>query len=205
MATLFPIFLKLERRNVLVVGAGAIAEQKLDCLLSACASIHVVAPRANEVIAELAHQQRLRWTQREFQPTDLEGVVLVVAATGDPQTNQQIFRAAQARRILCNAVDEPERCDFYYPAVVQRGDLQIAISTAGHSPALAQRIRRELEAQFAEDYAEWLQWLGQTRRRLNGKPLDPQHRRRMLHRLAKADVYERFSRSWQARRAGESQ
>ncbi len=194
MASLFPIFVKLEGRPVLVVGAGNIAEQKLGGLLQAGAAVKVVAPTANERLRRLAESGGLSWLQREYLASDLEGAALVVAATGDPGVNERIFRDAEARGVLCNAVDEPERCHFYYPAVVQRGDLQIAISTAGHSPALAQRIRKELEQRFDEGYAEWLNWLGRVRRLLFSKAIDPQRRRSVLHRIARSDVYDNYRR-----------
>ena len=204
MATLFPIFLKLEGRRVLVVGAGTIAEQKLDGLLRAGADIYVVAPFAKDSIQQFARENRLRWSQREFTSSDLDQAVMVIAATGNPEINERIYRDAEIRGVLCNAVDEPERCHFYYPAVVQRGDLQIAISTAGHSPALAQRIRKQLEQQFDIGYAEWLNWLGQVRRRLFSRAIDPQRRRNILHRIVRAEVYGRFARAQQTRRAGVS-
>ncbi len=201
MANLFPIFLKFEGRRVLVVGAGAIAEQKLGGLLQAGARVEVVAPHASDPIRRQAAEGRLRWSAREYVSSDLNGTTLVVAATGNPEVNEGIFRDADFRGILCNAVDEPERCHFYYPAVVQRGELQIAISTAGRSPALAQRIRKELEQRFDESYGEWLQWLGSVRRRLFSRAVDPQRRRHTLHRIARNDVYEYFRRT-QARNAG---
>lgn len=204
MANLFPIFMKLKGRRVLVVGAGAIAEQKLDGLLLAGADVLVVAPIAGEQVRTLASEGRLNWSQRDYADSDLAGAVLVVAATGDPEVNERIYRGADAHGILCNAVDEPDRCHFYYPAVVQRGDLQIAISTAGHSPALAQRIRKELEERFDAGYGEWLNWLGSVRRYLFGHSIDPQRRRSVLHRIARADVYENYRRT-QARRAGVAQ
>lgn len=200
MANLFPIFLKLEAKRVLVVGAGSIAEQKLGGLLSAGADVHVVAPEANERVRALAASGELRWSARHYTNSDLDGATFVVAATGDPQVNERVFRDADARRILCNAVDEPARCHFYYPAVVQRGDLQIAISTAGHSPALAQRIRKELEERFDAGYGDWLKWLGNVRRCLFSRPIDPQRRKSVLHRIARADVYNNYRRL--AKRAG---
>jgi precorrin-2 dehydrogenase/sirohydrochlorin ferrochelatase len=192
MASLFPLFLRLEGRRTLLVGAGSIASQKLESLLSAEAQIHVVAPEASESVQELAREGRLCWSKREFRASDLTNVILVIAATGNPTVNEIVFREARARGVLCNAVDEPERCDFYYPAVVRRGDLQIAISTAGHSPALAQRIRRELETQFSPEYAGWLAWLGAVRTLFFRRPMDSDRRRNALHRIASSDVYERF-------------
>jgi precorrin-2 dehydrogenase/sirohydrochlorin ferrochelatase len=205
MANLFPIFVKLKGRRVLVAGAGPVAEQKLDGLLRAGADVHVVAPQATGLVQELARDGRLRWSQREFTSSDLNQAALVVAATGNSEVNERIYREAELRGILCNAVDEPDRCHFYYPAVVQRGDLQIAISTAGHSPALAQRIRKQLEQQFDAGYGDFLHWLGGVRRRLFTLAIDPQRRKNILHRIARPEVYERFTRAQHTRRAGVAQ
>jgi precorrin-2 dehydrogenase/sirohydrochlorin ferrochelatase len=205
MANLFPIFMKLEGRRVLVAGAGPVAEQKLDGLLRAGADLHVVAPEATGLVQQLARDGRLRWSQREYVVSDLDRVALVIAATGNSDVNESIYREAEIRGVLCNAVDEPDRCHFYYPAVVQRGDLQIAISTAGHSPALAQRIRKQLEQQFDAGYGDFLQWLGGVRKRLFSQAIDPQRRKNILHRIARPEIYERFSRAQQARQAGVAQ
>jgi precorrin-2 dehydrogenase len=201
MASLFPIFMKLEGRHCLVVGAGPVTAQKLPALVSAGARIHVVAPQAVESVQTLSREGRVRWSQRKFESADLDGVFMVVAATGNSEVNERIYREADVRGVLCNAVDEPERCHFYYPAVAQRGDLQIAISTAGHSPALAQRIRKELEEQYDAGHAEWLRWLGEVRRRLFAGRMDPERRRNLLHKVARREEYERFSRS-KSKRAG---
>ena len=102
---------------------------------------------------------------------------MVIAATNSRELNAAIFHEARQRNILCNVVDDPEYCDFYYPAVVRRGDLQLAISTNGQSPALAQRIRRELEIQFGPEYGEWLEQLGKIRQQLFASKIDPEERR----------------------------
>jgi precorrin-2 dehydrogenase/sirohydrochlorin ferrochelatase len=141
--SLFPIFVKLQGRPVLLVGAGPVAESKVGGLISAGARVTVVAPQATPRIRELAREATINWRQREFEPSDLEGVALVVAAV-PAHIATRLYHEARSRNILVNSVDDPDNCDFYYPAVVDRGDLQIAISTAGHSPALAQRIRIEL-------------------------------------------------------------
>lgn len=192
MAALFPMFLKLDACRCVVVGAGVVASQKLDGLLESGAEVQVVAPQASESIQELARIGRIAWTPAEFRPEHLEGAKLVIAATGDPVVNEQVYRAARQRGVLCNSVDEPERCDFFYPAVVRRGDLQIAISTAGKSPALAQRIRRDLEEQFDSSYGSWLQWLGTVRQLFFQRHVEPELRKRALHRMADRAVYERF-------------
>lgn len=192
MAALFPMFLKLDACKCVVVGAGVIASQKLDSLLISGADVQVVAPEASESIRELARSGRVTWTQAEFRPEDVDGALLVIAATGHPAVNQQVYRAAQERRVLCNSVDEPERCDFFYPAVVRRGDLQIAISTAGKSPALAQRIRKDLEEQFDSSYVSWLEWLGTVRQLFFQRHVEPGLRKQALHRMADRAVFERF-------------
>jgi len=132
----------------------------------------------------LAAAGSIRWQAKPFAASDLEGMLLVIAATSLPAVNATVFQEARKRNILCNAVDDPENCDFYYPAVVRRGDLQIAISTAGHSPALAQRLRQELEAQFPPEYGEWVENLGQARKELFSRDLEAEARRRLLHDLA---------------------
>lgn len=203
MANLFPMFVKLAGRKCLVVGAGPVAEGKVEGLLASVGTVVVVAPEVTEKIARWNDQGRLVWHARQFQPSDLEGAFLVVAATGVDVVNESVFREAEARGILCNAVDEPERCHFYYPAIVRRGPLQIAISTGGLSPALASRLRQELEAQFGPEYERWIEELGALRQKAFARRADPQRRTRLLHRLASRKGYERFLRA-ERRRAGGS-
>lgn len=197
MSALFPAFLKLDGRRALVVGAGSIAEQKIPTLLDSGAIVSVVAPQATAAIRDLARYEKLRWLPRAFEASDLDGVFLVIAATGKLELSQHVFRLADQHNILCNAVDEPERCHFYYPSVVRRGDLQIAISTNGKSPALAQRLRREFEALFDNSYAEWLNWLGHVRDLYFRKRMAREERVRALHHIASRPVYERFRRARQ--------
>jgi precorrin-2 dehydrogenase/sirohydrochlorin ferrochelatase len=187
--SLFPMFVKLEGRECLVVGAGRIAESKIPGLLEAGAKVRVVAPEAGATITAWARSGSVAWEQRGFQGDDLVGIFLVIAATSIPELNAAVFREAQQRNILCNAVDDPAHCDFYYPAVVRRGNLQLAISTAGLSPALAQRIRRELEEQFGSEYAGWLEQLGKARSELFAADLDPEQRRQLLHKLASRESF----------------
>jgi precorrin-2 dehydrogenase len=203
MANLFPMFVKLAGRKCLVVGGGPIAEGKVEGLLSCQATVVLVAPEVTEKIARWNDEGRLAWQARQFQPSDLDGSFLVVVSTDIDATNESVFREAEARGILCNSVDEPERCHFYYPAVVRRGPLQIAISTGGLSPALAGRLRAELEAQFGPEYERWLQKLGSMRRALFARRIDPRRRTRVLQLLASRKSFERFLRL-ESRRAGGS-
>jgi precorrin-2 dehydrogenase / sirohydrochlorin ferrochelatase len=182
--SLFPMFLKLEGRRCLVVGAGAVGESKIESLLLAGARVRVIAPNATSKVQSWAQEGKVFWSRRRFRIADLDRVFLVIAATNSARLHQRIFEQASRSRVLCNAVDEPERCDFYYPAVVRRGNFQIAISTGGQSPALAQRLRRTLETQFGPEYGDWVEELGKRRRELFGGDVDPEVRRDLLHRLA---------------------
>ena len=186
---MFPIFLKLDGRRCLVVGAGKVAEGKIRGLLDGHASVEVVAPEATWQIKKWAWEGVIGWKARTFQPTDLDQVSIVIAATSNPEVNAEAFRQARLRNVLCNSVDDPQNCDFYYPAVVSRGDLQIAISTNGRSPALAQRLRRELEAQFGPEYEAWVAELGKARELLNAHHLDTEARRKLLHEMASSEAF----------------
>jgi len=178
------MFLKLEGRLCLVVGAGKVGESKIRSLLIAKAVVRVVAPKATPAILSWARAGVLTWEPRAFRANDLNETFLVIAATSSVDVNDSVYREATRRQILCNAVDDPERCDFYYPAVVRRGALQVAISTEGKSPALAQKLRRDFEQHLAPFYAGWIEQLGRIRNRLFKQPLHPDDRRRLLHRWA---------------------
>jgi precorrin-2 dehydrogenase len=191
-AVLFPIFLKLAARRCLVVGAGKIAESKIESLLLTDAKIQVVAPRGTQTIERWARETKISWDVRPFEATDVEQVSLVIAATDSEEVNHLVFGEARARGIFCNAVDDPEHCDFYCPAIVRRGPLQIAISTGGNSPALAQRLRRELEEQFGAEYEDWVRWLGEARASLFARTLSPPQRRKWLHSMAGELSFQKF-------------
>ncbi len=194
-AKLFPVFLKLSARPCLVVGAGTIAESKIASLLEAGGRVRVVAPQATPQVRAWAQSNRIEWLQRPFQPGDLEEMFLVIAATSSTELHERIFEEATQRGVLCNIVDVPALCDFYYPSVVQRGALQIAISTAGQSPALAQRLRKQLEGQFGPEYEEWLAQLGEARDKLRSASLDPKERKSLLHEDASEEAFEAFLRN----------
>src|SRR5262249_20332318 len=140
------------------------------------------------------------WLRREFRDSDLDGTFCVVAATSSRSLNARIFRAARRRGVLCNVVDVPELCDFYYPAVVRRGALQIAISTSGESPALAQRLRKQLEKQFGPEYAKWLEQIGASRRRLSDRALDTGDKKSRLHSMASESAFRSFQNDLGKRR-----
>jgi precorrin-2 dehydrogenase/sirohydrochlorin ferrochelatase len=191
---LFPMFLKISKRRCLVVGAGKKAERKIPALLDCGAKVIVVAPSATRTIQAWAAADRIIWVQRRFEPHDLNGVFLTVVATASKALNKTLSELAQQRQILSNVVRDRTLSDFYYPAVVRRGPLQIAISTAGHSGALAQRLRKQLEAEFGPEWESWLRWLGEARSSLYSHPLSPKRRRTMLHRLASEKRQTEFFR-----------
>ncbi len=190
--SLFPAFVKLEGRAVLVVGGGTIATSKILALLQGGARVTVVAPEITAELAGRAGKGEITWLGKPFEASDLDGKFLVIAATAIAELNAAVFREADARQILCNSVDDIENCHFYYGSMVQRGDLQIAISTNGKSPALAQRLRKELEEQFQPEYAEWVDCLGEARLRERAASTDAEETKKKLHELASRGQFERF-------------
>ena len=192
MNRLFPLFLKLEGRKCLVVGAGKIAESKVASLLDTGATLHVVAPEATGRIKAWERTGALHWHRRKFRNTDLAGCLLVVVATSSRELHERIFRSAKRRNIICNVVDVPDLCDFYYPAVVHRGSLQIAVSTAGKSPAVAQRLRKELQVRFGPEYEEWIAELGVEREGLRLAGIPPAELNAQLHEMATDSSLRKF-------------
>jgi len=190
--TLFPAFLKLENRQVIIIGGGTLAEAKLPALLEAGALVRIISPRLNPTLTAQVRAHHLDWWPKLYEPGDLAGAFLVIAATSIPEVNAAVFREAEARSILCNAVDDTDNCHFFYGSIVQRGDLQIAISTNGKSPALAQRLRKELEEQFGPEYAAWLEWLGAARQILRAQNSEPELTTKWLHLLASRPMFDKF-------------
>ena len=186
--SLFPIFMKLANKPCVVVGAGNIAESKIASCLEAEANLTVIAPEALPRVRAWADEGRLTWLQREYREGDLAGAFLAVAATATNAVNRAVFTEAADRGVLCNAVDDPPYCDFYFPSIVRRGNLQIAISTAGDSPALAQRLRKELNAALPLDLGEWMEELGRLRREVCAVEPVGEPRKALLHELAQREV-----------------
>jgi precorrin-2 dehydrogenase/sirohydrochlorin ferrochelatase len=188
VSSLFPMFMKLEGRRCLMVGAGKVGEPKIGGLIDTGARLHVVALDATEAVHAWAKAGKVTLEIRAFAESDLDGTFLAIVATASRALNGSIYREAQRRGVLCNVVDDPEYCDFYYPAVVRRGDLQIAISTSGQSPSLAQKLRQQLERQFGPGYARWVAELGETRRLVLASDLDTQRKRDLLLSLASREA-----------------
>lgn len=188
--SLFPIFLKLESKRCLVVGAGAVGTHKIAGLLEAGAEVTVVDPSPCAPFLQ-TFATRVTWRERTYLPSDLQGVYLVIAATSDENINRQIYDEAQKHGILANVVDVPPLCDFYYPAVVKRGQLIVAISSAGESPYLAQRVRDEISELLPEDLATAVDRIGERRRRILRENAPGPERLQLLRDL----VYPRGGRA----------
>jgi uroporphyrin-III C-methyltransferase/precorrin-2 dehydrogenase/sirohydrochlorin ferrochelatase len=188
--SLLPIFMKVEGRRCLVVGAGEVASGKIVSLVDCGAEVTVIAPWAKPEILALAEQGRIHWMQREFFDTDIDGQFVVIAGTDKIEVNQRAYRHCVAANILCNAVDDPPHCDFYYGSVVSRGDLQIAISTTGQSPSFAQRLRREIDALLTPGIGPWLTDLGALRREVLSVYPAGEERKHLLQQLGERSVCE---------------
>ena len=179
-----PIFLDVTDRECVVVGGGEVAARKVESLLEAGARVTVVSPRLSPSMQMMVPRGLVAHIARDYQRGDIVGCVLAYAATDDPKLHREIAAEARALGIPLNVVDVPELCTFIAPAIVKRGALQIAISTAGASPAFAARLRRELEDQFGPEYALTLEVLRAARRRLHADEIDPADRMRRLKDLA---------------------
>ncbi|MGH2806157.1 MAG: precorrin-2 dehydrogenase/sirohydrochlorin ferrochelatase family protein [Actinomycetota bacterium] len=162
-ANLYIACLVLTGRRVLVVGAGRIGLEKIEGLLACGADITVVAPEAVAEIEVLDASDEIEWHPRVYETSDLDGKLLVVAATSDTELNTRVHNDAEARTMLVNVVDVPELCNFILPAIVREGPLAVAISTSGASPALAKRMKREIAANIGPEYAELAQLLDGVR------------------------------------------
>src|ERR1700686_2447178 len=167
-----PIFLDVTGRQCVVVGGGEVAARKVEALLEAGAHVTVVSPQLSPPLESMAARGLVTHIAREYQRGDIRGCVLVYAATDDPKLHRELAAEARALGIPVNVVDVPELCTFISPAVLNRGELQIAISTGGASPAFAARLRRELEDQFGTEYALTLEVLRAARRRPHAEEID---------------------------------
>jgi uroporphyrin-III C-methyltransferase len=188
--SMLPIFLKLDGRRCLLVGAGNVALDKIGSLLKTGLELCVIAPEARPEIQQLARDGKLELILRAFEPADLDGSFVVVTATDSAEVNGQVYREAVERGILCNSVDDIPNCDFYFGSIVTRGDLQIAISSAGQSPAVAQQLRQEIDEQLPEDLGTWLASLGHLRREVLAIHPAGEPRRLLLHQLAEHQICE---------------
>lgn len=162
----YPINLDIRAKKVLVIGAGEVAHQKIDGLLQAGAHVYVIAIQACEKVLRLSSDHQIHLELREYQKEDLEGAVLVFAATNHPEVNKKIHQDAQEFKIIFNAVDQPSECDFIIPARVSRGDLLITISSGGKAPFLSKLLRKYFEKKFSSEWDSFVLKLGVFREKM---------------------------------------
>ena len=199
MPDYFAAFLDLRNRRCLVVGGGPVGERKVRSLLECGAGVVLVSPTLTAELARLVSTGRVVHHARTFRRADVRGCMVAVAATGCAATDRAVAAAARQARVLVNAVDRPAACDFILPSVLRRGELQIAVSSGGRSPALAREIRRRLEALFGPEYAELVERTGQARRRGRARATTPTARAAAGERAARrALASQDAQRAWQA-------
>jgi precorrin-2 dehydrogenase / sirohydrochlorin ferrochelatase len=186
----YPAILDVAGRTALVVGAGKVGEGKIEGLLRAGARVRVVSVTATETVRGWAADGRIELELRAYDSADLEGAFLVIAATEDNPTNVRVFEDAEARRMLCNVVDVTHLCNFILPSIVRRGDLAIAVSTGGASPAMARRIRLSLEQCYGDEYALAMELLGSLREELKQMYPAPEDRKVLFERIAYSDFMD---------------
>ena len=186
----YPVHLDIKNRNCLVVGGGAVGTRKVNTLLACGARVTVVSPDPAQQLKKMAAEGSITLKERAYRTIDLKDMFLVIGATDDEMLNRQISEEAEQIGILCNIADRPEACNFILPSVVQRGDLVITISTSGQSPALAKRLRRKLEAQFGEEYADFLLLMGAIRKKLLSQAHEPEAHKALFNQLIDSDLIE---------------
>jgi len=188
-----PVFLNIIGQKCVIVGGGTVALRKANDLLEAGAAVTIVAEHPSQEIVSLAEQCVLNLVKRRFVPSDIDGTLIVIAATDDESVNREISIAAKKKNVLVNVVDSPEHCDFFSGAVVKRGPLRIAISTSGLFPAFAADIRRELEEQFSESFGDYIRTASELRRYvLSLDTISGEQKHKALQWLVKKESFTLF-------------
>lgn len=186
----YPVNLNIKNRSCLVVGGGRVGTRKVKTLLECGAQVTVISPEVSRELEELTRQKRIHWHRRDYRSSDLEHIFLVIGATDDQQQNQQIHQDAEKAKRLCNIVDQPDLCNFILPAFIRQGDLMIAISTAGKSPAFAKHLRRQLTEQFGPEYGRLLNLMGAIRQKLLAQDHAPEAHKPLFEQLIGGGLLE---------------
>ena len=186
----YPIFLDLKGKKAVVVGGGMVAQRKIDTLLEHGAEVHVISKALTSKLDQEVKTGRVNLLGAEFRETQLDGAFLVIAATDDTNLNRRVSRAAQKRGLLVNAVDQPEDCNFIVPSSLERGDLRIAVSTSGKSPALARKVREDLERHFGREYELFLNLMGRMRKEILARGLSQKENSRIFRELIGSSILD---------------
>jgi len=186
----YPVYLDIQNRKCLVVGGGSVGTRKVMTLMDCGASVTVVSPDFTTQLFQLADTRAIKLKKRPYRSSDLDGIFLVIGATNNEELNRQISEDAQRLNKLCNIVDRPEACNFILPSFINRGDLIIAVSTSGKSPALAKKLRKDLENKFGQEYAEFLRLMGVIRQRLLSKNRDSKTHKYLFEQLISRGLIE---------------
>ena len=198
----YPVFLDLRERLCLILGGNWMAEEKAHGLIAAGAVVTIVAPELSEGLQTLVDQGKALHHPRDYQVGDLDGVFLVFSCAQPPDLAEAIWREAQRRNLLINTVDDPPRCGFIMPSILRRGDLAVAISTAGKAPALAVRLRQWLETQIGEEHGRFLSMAGTVRAALARRWPDFATRKELWYKLVDSDVLDLLKRGEEEQAAG---
>ena len=194
MTTYYPVYIQLQEQLCVVIGGGKIAEGKVEGLLAADARVTVVSPNLTSRLHELAEQGQIKYISRAYQLGDLAGAFLVICATDQPEINHQVWEAASANQQLVNVVDDTPHCNFIAPAILRKGDLTIAISTGGKAPALAVRLKEQLQKEIGPEYERFLELAGQLREPLAHHIPDFETRRSLWYDLVDSDLLDLLAR-----------
>ncbi len=186
----YPVYLDIQNRKCLVVGGGSVGTRKVMTLMDCGASVTVVSPDFTTQLFQLADTRAIKLKKRPYRSSDIDGMFLVIGATNNEELNRQISEDAQRLNKLCNIADRPEACNFILPSFINRGDLIIAVSTSGKSPALAKKLRKDLENEFGQEYAEFLRLMEVIRQRLLSKNRDSKTNKYLFEQLISRGLIE---------------
>lgn len=190
MPRYYPAYLDIKGKRCLVVGGGEVAERKVNSLLKCGAEVSIVSPNLTRRLKELNSKGKIKFLKGEFKEKYLKDIFLVIGATDNSNVNFKVYESANKKNILVNIVDSPELCNFIVPSVVERGALTIAISTAGKSPAMAKKLRKELEDRYGFEYAKFLNLMGNLRKRISSQIMDKRKREEIYKKLVNSDIID---------------
>ena len=194
MSGYYPVLLDLKDKRCVVIGGGKVAERKATSLVRAKALVTVVSLELTESLQQMAEKKKIHYINACFKERHLDGAFLVIGAVNNPKINHHIFKAAAKKNKLVNTVDSPDECNFIVPSIIKQGDLMISISTGGKSPALAKKVRKQLENQFGKAYKDFLSFMGKLRQRIIAQFPDTKYRNKIFQALVDSELLDLFKK-----------